>query len=98
MLSINASGFLFQFFHKSGKPYPVSNRDDINVEITHNGSLVAKTMSLGSVDPDHANEARVSFTVHKSGDYLVSVMFSTRHIKGSPFTKKFEAGRSCLII
>lgn len=71
----------------------MSNRDDIIVEITHNGSPVAKTMSLGSVDPNKANEARVSFTVHKSGDYLISIMFSARNIKGSPFTKKFEAGK-----
>ena len=74
----------------------MSNKDDITVEITHNGSLVAKTMVLGSVDPNNANVATVSFTVHKSGDYLISIMFSARNIKGSPFTKKFEAGMCTL--
>ena len=82
----------FQFFHKNGKPYPVSNTDNIVVEITHNGSAVTKTMSLGGVGEDDINIARVAFTVHKSGEYHIRVMFSARHIKGSPFTKTFEAG------
>lgn len=83
----------FQFFHKNGKPYPVSNKDNITVEISHGGSEVTKTMTLGGMKPEEVNLAQVSFTVHKSGDYTVCIMFSSRHIKGSPFTKKFEAGK-----
>lgn len=50
-------------------------------------------MTLGGINPEDANLAQVSFTVHKSGDYNIAIMFSSRHVKGSPFTKKFEAGR-----
>ncbi|XP_053395047.1 apoptosis-resistant E3 ubiquitin protein ligase 1-like [Mercenaria mercenaria] len=82
----------FHFFHKNGKPYPVSNKDNVTVEISHAGSEVTKTMTLGGSKPEEVNLAQVSFTVHKSGDYTVCIMFSSRHIKGSPFTKKFEAG------
>lgn len=49
-------------------------------------------MTLGGVNPEDANLAQVSFTVHKSGDYTIAIMFSSRHIKGSPFIKSFEAG------
>ena len=62
------------------------------MEISHAGSEVTKAMTLGGSKADEVNLAQVSFTVHKSGDYTVCVMFSSRHIKGSPFTKKFEAG------
>lgn len=82
----------FQFFQKNSKPYPVSNKDNISVQISHAGSEVTKTMTLGGVNPEDANLAQVSFTVHKSGDYTIAIMFSSRHIKGSPFIKSFEAG------
>ena len=53
-------------------------------------------MVLGGENPDDANLAKVSFTVHKSGDYHICIMFSARHVKGSPFVKKFEAGKTFL--
>lgn len=71
----------------------MSNKDNVTVEISHGGSEVTKTMTLGGINPEDANLAQVSFTVHKSGDYNIAIMFSSRHVKGSPFTKKFEAGR-----
>ncbi|XP_052269096.1 apoptosis-resistant E3 ubiquitin protein ligase 1-like isoform X1 [Dreissena polymorpha] len=84
--------FSVRFFHKSTAPYPVSNKDNITVEISHAGSEVTKTMTLGGVNQEDANLLKVSFTVHKSGEYTICVMIGGRHIKGSPFTKKFEAG------
>ncbi|WAR20444.1 AREL1-like protein [Mya arenaria] len=80
------------FLHKNSKLYPISTRDNITVEISHAGSEVTKTMTLGGENAEEANLAKVSFAVHKSGEYTISVMFSSRHIKGSPFSKKFEAG------
>lgn len=84
--------FSVRFFHRNGRPYPVSNKDNVTVEISHAGSEVTKTMTLGGENPEEVNLASVSFTVHKSGEYTICVMFSGRHIKGSPFNKKFEAG------
>ncbi|XP_071079014.1 apoptosis-resistant E3 ubiquitin protein ligase 1-like [Haliotis cracherodii] len=84
--------FNIRFFQKNGKPYPVSNADGILVEIMHAGVKVATSMDYGSVEPTNANLAKVSFTVHKSGEYKISVMIGAKHIKGSPFTKIFEAG------
>ncbi|XP_052769261.1 apoptosis-resistant E3 ubiquitin protein ligase 1-like isoform X1 [Mya arenaria] len=84
--------FNIRFLHKNSKLYPISTRDNITVEISHAGSEVTKTMTLGGENAEEANLAKVSFAVHKSGEYTISVMFSSRHIKGSPFSKKFEAG------
>jgi len=70
----------------------VSNKDNVTVEISYAGSEITKTMTLGGVNPEDSNLAKVSFAVHKSGDYSIAIMFRARHVKGSPFTKKFEAG------
>ncbi|XP_041353724.1 apoptosis-resistant E3 ubiquitin protein ligase 1-like isoform X2 [Gigantopelta aegis] len=84
--------FTIRFYQKNWKPYPISNADSVLVEIMHQGVKVATTMEYGSVEPTNANLARVSFTVHKSGEYKISVMIGARHIKGSPFSKFFEPG------
>ncbi|XP_064603718.1 apoptosis-resistant E3 ubiquitin protein ligase 1-like [Liolophura sinensis] len=84
--------FQVQVFQRNGKPYPVSNGDNILVEIVHQGIKVATTMEYGGPDPNSANIAKVSFTIYKSGEYLISILIGGRHIKGSPFKKNFEAG------
>lgn len=84
--------FTVQFFQKNSKPYPVSNYDNVLVEILHLGVKVATTMELGSHEPERSNEARVSFTVHRSGEYQIAVMVGAMHIRGSPFIKTFEPG------
>ncbi|XP_076442500.1 apoptosis-resistant E3 ubiquitin protein ligase 1-like isoform X1 [Babylonia areolata] len=84
--------FSVRFFQKNGSPYPISKADNVLVEIVHQNAKVATTMEFGSDLPSDVNLARVSFTVHKSGDYVISVMIGGRHIKGSPFSKTFEPG------
>ncbi|KAK7493478.1 hypothetical protein BaRGS_00015378 [Batillaria attramentaria] len=84
--------FSVRFFQKNKTPYPISDIDNVLVEIVHQNAKVATTMECGSSNPKDVNMARVSFTVHKSGEYIISVMVGGRHIKGSPFTKTFEPG------
>lgn len=84
--------FSVRFFQKNKTPYPISNTDNVLVEIMHQNAKVATTMECGGSDPKDVNMARVSFTVHKSGEYVISVMVGGRHIKGSPFSKSFEPG------
>ncbi|GAB1610051.1 apoptosis-resistant E3 ubiquitin protein ligase 1-like [Argonauta hians] len=84
--------FTVKFYQKNGKPYPVSNYDNIVVEIFHLGARVATTIDFGSQEPDKSHEVKVSFTVHRSGEYLISILVSTIHIKGSPFRKSFQSG------
>ncbi|CAI9739768.1 apoptosis-resistant E3 ubiquitin protein ligase 1-like [Octopus vulgaris] len=84
--------FTVKFYQKNGKPYPVSNYDNIVVEILHLGAKVTTTIDFGSEEPEKSNEARVSFTVHRSGEYLISVLVGFMHIKGSPFKKSFQPG------
>lgn len=87
-----AMTFSIRFFQKNGTPYPISTADNVLVEILHQNAKVATTIDLGSEEPCNANVARVSFTVHKSGEYSISVMIDGHHIKGSPFKKTFEPG------
>ena len=47
------------------------------------------TVELGNPQP---HTATVSFTVHKSGDYRISVLMGAKHIAGSPFHKRFKPG------
>ncbi|ESO94312.1 hypothetical protein LOTGIDRAFT_215855 [Lottia gigantea] len=84
--------FNIKFFQKNGKEYPVSTCDNVLVEIMHQGIKVGHNMEFGFKEPDLSNMAKVSFTVHKSGTYTISVMIGARHIKGSPFNKVFEPG------
>ncbi|XP_070180625.1 apoptosis-resistant E3 ubiquitin protein ligase 1-like [Littorina saxatilis] len=84
--------FSVRFFQKNGTPYPISKEDNVLVEIVHQNAKVATTTEFGSDQPSDLNLARVSFTVHKSGEYVISVMIGGRHIKGSPFAKTFEPG------
>ncbi|KAK6183620.1 hypothetical protein SNE40_011062 [Patella caerulea] len=84
--------FRIKFFLKNGKIYPVTSHDNILVEIMHQGVKVAHNLESGFKEADSSNMAKVSFTVHKSGTYNISVMIGARHIKGSPFNKVFEAG------
>ncbi|KAL5008817.1 hypothetical protein ScPMuIL_014398 [Solemya velum] len=84
--------FSIKFFQKNGKPYPVSNADNLLVEILHHGVKVAAVMEVGGTEANTVNVARVSFTVHRAGEYQISVMIGGRHIKGSPFKKQFDAG------
>ena len=88
---------MFQFFQKNGTPYPISDADNILVEIVHQNAKVATTTEFGGAqEAGNINIATVSFTVHRAGDYVISIMMGGRHIKGSPFTKTFDPGISLL--
>ena len=83
---------MFQFYQRNGRPYPISNHDSLLVEIMHGASKIPPTVQLGGADPAEANTARVAFTVHRAGDYRVAIMIGAKHIRGSPFVKKFQSG------
>ncbi|KAK3093591.1 hypothetical protein FSP39_017830 [Pinctada imbricata] len=83
--------FNIELFRKDGKPFVTKDTNSIFVEIRHHGNKVACTKQLESEDAG-SNKVRVSFTVHKSGTYEISIMVSGRHVKNSPFTKVFEPG------
>ena len=84
--------FISQFFQRNGRPYPISNRDYVLVEITHGSSKIPPNIQYGGKAENEANKARVAFTVHRSGEYRISIMIGARHIRNSPFNKKFKAG------
>lgn len=71
----------------------MSDGDGILIEIVQEGVLVARTVEFSGDKPADVNLVRCSFTVHKSGEYRISIMVGGRHIKDSPFSKYFEAGR-----
>ncbi|XP_060068994.1 apoptosis-resistant E3 ubiquitin protein ligase 1-like [Ylistrum balloti] len=89
----NTMSFTVQLFRKNGKPYVIVNEDTSNiiVEILHRGIKVACTKQQDK-EGGKSNTVRVSFTVHRSGPYKISVMVSGKHIKDSPFTREFDAG------
>ncbi|CAG5115250.1 unnamed protein product, partial [Candidula unifasciata] len=87
-----AMTFGVRFFQKNGSAYPVSDGDGILIEIVQEGVLVARTVEFSGDKPGDVNLVRCSFTVHKSGEYRISIMVGGRHIKDSPFSKYFEAG------
>ncbi|XP_064623307.1 apoptosis-resistant E3 ubiquitin protein ligase 1-like isoform X2 [Lineus longissimus] len=84
--------FTIKFYTKNGKPYPISDLDQVLVEITLGNLPVAITVKHGSEDPANINISTVTFAVHKSGVYKISVMIGARHIRGSPFEKTFKSG------
>lgn len=89
----NTMSFTVQLFQKNGNPYVIVNEDTSNliVEILHRGVKVACTKQQDK-DSGKSNVVRVSFTVHRSGPYKISIMVSGKHIKESPFTREFDAG------
>ena len=64
----------FQFYQRNGRPYPISNADNLLVEILHGSSKIPPTVQLGGTtgaDPSQVNVAQVSFTVHRSGSTVL---------------------------
>ena len=92
-INVHPKFFLFQFYQRNGRPYPISNGDNLLVEIMHGTNKVALTAQHGGPDAGDMNSTKVAFTVHKSGEYKISVMVGARHIRGSPFIKKFKPGK-----
>lgn len=64
--------------------------------VTYASSSAARPSSKATSSSDgssnHSNVAKVSFTVHKSGQYKIVVMVAASPIKGSPFSKTFLPG------
>ncbi|GAB6024585.1 hypothetical protein CHUAL_009733 [Chamberlinius hualienensis] len=81
-----------KFYQRNGRPYPICNKDNILVEVSHNNLKVASSVEVGSPDPSLANTVLVKFTVRRAGQYLISAMIGNTHIKGSPFIKHFIPG------
>ncbi|XP_061172830.1 apoptosis-resistant E3 ubiquitin protein ligase 1-like [Saccostrea echinata] len=87
----NTMSFTVKLYRKSGKPYVTSSTNSASIVIQLKNEQVACTKQLDTEDTDQ-NAIKTSFTVHKSGSYKISIMVSGRHVKGSPFTKRFEPG------
>ena len=49
----------FQFFQRNGRPYPISNHDNLLVEIMLGSAKVPPTIQLGGVEDSSSNVAQV---------------------------------------
>lgn len=84
--------FVIRFFQRNGRVYPVSNSDNLLVEITQGAHKIACSVELGGTDPSDANKARVQFSVRRSGEYSIIVLVGNVHVRNSPFEKCFLPG------
>ncbi|CAH1791950.1 unnamed protein product [Owenia fusiformis] len=84
--------FQIKFFQKNGRAYPISDADNLVVEIMNMNNRMTASVQHGSSKSAEANTSHVMFTVHKSGEYKISIMVGATHIKGSPFIKEFDPG------
>lgn len=82
----------FQFYQRNGRPYPISDHDGVLVEIMHGSAKIPPTIQLSGTDPADVNTAKVVFTVHRAGEYKISIMVGAKHVKGSPYIKRFLSG------
>ena len=71
-------------------------KDKLLVEVMQGTTQVPPTVQLGGHDPADMCTAKVTFTVHRAGEYRIAVMVGAKHIRGSPFTKSFQAGQSLI--
>lgn len=83
---------LLQFFQRNGLPYPICDKDNVQVEINFGVRKISSVLSLGGTAPEDANQGTVKFTVRYAGEYQISVLIKNVHIRHSPFTKKFLPG------
>jgi hypothetical protein len=89
-----------QFYQRNGRPYKVSEGDQLFIEIILGSLKMPCTISFaskadasgGGSGNNVTNIAKVSFTVHKSGQYRIVIMVAGAPMKGSPFTKTFLPG------
>lgn len=84
--------FIVKFYQRNGHSYPVCSKDNILVEITQGTHKVACSVELGGINPNDANKAHIHFSVRRAGEYYISILVGTVHIRGSPFVKLFLPG------
>lgn len=79
-------------FQKNGRPYPICDRDRLQVDIRRGRRHVPYELTIGGTEPDSANLVTVNFPAKKSGDYVFEVLLNEIHINGSPFSQDFLPG------
>jgi len=99
----NTLSFTIGFYHRwTGKPYPVSDADEIEITIKQGDNLIAAAVEVGGSSAEEEHNVRVSFTVRKAGQYHIHILTGSIPIRGSPFIKNFipgppDAGKTQLI-
>ncbi|KAI8484372.1 Apoptosis-resistant E3 ubiquitin protein ligase 1 [Branchiostoma belcheri] len=85
--------FTIQFYQRNGMAYPISDHENVLVEILQGSAQVSAYVEVGSTESLKAHTARVTFTVRRAGTYRIAVMLGAGiHISGSPFRKDFVPG------
>ncbi|KAK7575646.1 hypothetical protein V9T40_011932 [Parthenolecanium corni] len=84
--------FTIKFFQRNGLPYPVCDKDHVQVEISCGLRKISCVLALGGTAPEDANVGTVKFTVRYAGDYQISVLIKNVPIRSSPFVKTFLPG------
>ena len=86
----NTVSFTIKFFQCGGRPYPISDADQIQVDVRHGVNKVAAALQIGSSDEAHSMTA--SFTVRKAGQHYIYLHIDHKSIRSSPFIKNFTPG------
>ncbi|XP_035684601.1 apoptosis-resistant E3 ubiquitin protein ligase 1-like isoform X1 [Branchiostoma floridae] len=85
--------FTIQFYQRNGMAYPISDHENVVVEILQGSTQVSAYVEVGSAESSKAHTAHVTFTVRRAGTYRVVITLGAGiHIAGSPFHKDFIAG------
>ncbi|XP_066279414.1 apoptosis-resistant E3 ubiquitin protein ligase 1-like isoform X2 [Branchiostoma lanceolatum] len=85
--------FTIQFYQRNGMVYPISDHENVLVEILQGSTQVSAYVEVGSTESSKAHTAHVTFTVRRAGTYRIVLMLGAGiHIAGSPFNKDFVPG------
>ena len=79
-----------QFLRINGRPFPVKAYADKIEILISKGSLTSEAAIEFTDESPHI--ARVSFTIHKAGQYSISAKFDGRHVRGSLALHDFLPG------
>lgn len=84
--------FTIQFFQRNGRPYPVSDADNVLVEVTQGLHKVSLVTEVGGCSDKELHTVRCQFSARQAGEYSIAAMVAQTHVNGSPFLKKFSPG------
>ncbi|CAG5129162.1 unnamed protein product, partial [Candidula unifasciata] len=84
--------FKVRLFHKHGAPFHVTEDGGILVLVAKDNAAMATSLVFDGATPGDLNLVTCKLTVHKAGDYQVSILAAGCHVNGSPVSKYFQPG------
>jgi len=88
----NTVSFLVKMHYSNGEQYSVSKKELLEIDIRASGNKIITAEELLK-EKEEIYFLKVSFTVRRSGRYVISIKYKNQNVLKSPFEKFFNPGK-----